>query len=130
MPYPTPPPGTRLVLVQEDALSQFGTRTEDGARLSFEWGEPDENGWYNPLIVRTDPVHPSLDSPDDEEVLFLTSNTRIYEAYYDWYRHNNRSEPIRESKRQALEASRTFIRYLKIPTVEEIRYYRQEELPG
>jgi hypothetical protein len=51
---PTTPPGTRLLLASEDLLSQFGTRTADGRRLSFEWGEPSPEGWYEPVITATD----------------------------------------------------------------------------
>jgi len=52
--YPIPPRGTRLVLVSENLLETIGTRTADGRRLSFEWGEPDENGWYAPSITQHD----------------------------------------------------------------------------
>lgn len=51
-----PPEGTRLVLVNIDALSMFGTRTYDGRALTAEWGEPDEHGWYNPTFTATGPA--------------------------------------------------------------------------
>jgi hypothetical protein len=47
-----PPQGTRLILASEDLLELFGTRAENGDRLSFEWGEPRPEGWYEPLITR------------------------------------------------------------------------------
>ncbi len=47
----TPPPGTRLVIVAVDFLEHWGTRNERGDRLTFEWGEPDEHGWYTPTIT-------------------------------------------------------------------------------
>ena len=44
------PLGTRLILVAEDLLSQFGTRTENGDALTAEWGEPTPEGWYEPTF--------------------------------------------------------------------------------
>jgi len=46
-----PPPSTRLVLMSEDLLAAIATRRENGNRLSFEWGEPDEHGRYTPVIT-------------------------------------------------------------------------------
>lgn len=46
-----PPEGTRLVLVIEDADTLFFGRSDRGNRLTFVWGEPDENGWYTPTIT-------------------------------------------------------------------------------
>lgn len=45
------PPGTRLVLVAEDADHLFFGRDDAGNRLTFEWGQPDEHGWYTPTIT-------------------------------------------------------------------------------
>jgi hypothetical protein len=45
------PEGTRLVLVSEELARLWGTRTESGDRLTFEWGEPDSNGWYTPTFT-------------------------------------------------------------------------------
>lgn len=45
-----PPKGTRLILATEDVLDSWGARTEDGYKISAEWGEPDENGWYTPTF--------------------------------------------------------------------------------
>lgn len=101
---PTPPPGTRLVLVSEDALELFGTRTEDGDRLSFEWGEPDENGWYSPIVTRTQIV------PPDEEVRFQTSAGRIEDAFARMY--PNDPGLVRDMFHH-------FIRRLAIPTENE-----------
>ena len=45
----------RLVRVATDMLSQFGTRTERGERITAEWGEPDEAGVYElTFTVHTD----------------------------------------------------------------------------
>lgn len=51
----TPPHGTRLVVVSENLLEHFGTRTEDGRRLTAEWGEPSPEGWYTPTFTAHDP---------------------------------------------------------------------------
>lgn len=41
----------RLVRVSTDLLSQFGTRTERGERITAEWGEPDAEGVYEPVFT-------------------------------------------------------------------------------
>ena len=46
-----PPRNTRLVLVTEDADTLFFGRSDAGNLLTFEWGTPDENGWYTPTIT-------------------------------------------------------------------------------
>lgn len=97
----SPPPGTRLILASEDLFDLFGTRTEDGAQLSYEWGEPDANGWYMPTFTRTEPVFSLAD-----EVLFLTSNGIIYDACLRAYR--GRSE-------DAAHMARLLLRHLVIP---------------
>jgi hypothetical protein len=51
MVYPEPPTGTRLVLMSEDLLATLGTRSLTGRLLTFEWGEPDEHGWYTPTVT-------------------------------------------------------------------------------
>jgi hypothetical protein len=48
---PEPPEGCRLILASEDLFELLGTRSEDGRRLSYEWGEPDEHGWYTPIVT-------------------------------------------------------------------------------
>jgi hypothetical protein len=45
------PEGRRLILAAEDILEYFGTRTERGEKLTAEWGEPDEHGWYTPTFT-------------------------------------------------------------------------------
>jgi hypothetical protein len=45
-----PPKGTRLILANENLLDMWGTRNEDGYRITAEWGEPDKNGWYTPFF--------------------------------------------------------------------------------
>ena len=39
-PTPKPEPRTRLIRASADLSAMFGTRTEDGRRLTAEWGEP------------------------------------------------------------------------------------------
>ena len=46
-----PPEGTRLIVISEALAESWGTRTESGDLLTFEWGEPDANGWYAPTFT-------------------------------------------------------------------------------
>ena len=39
-------PETRLVRVAEDVLEQFGSRTEDGRKITASWSEPYDDGTY------------------------------------------------------------------------------------
>ena len=39
-------PETRLVRVAEDVLDKFGTRTEDGRKITARWSEPYDDGTY------------------------------------------------------------------------------------
>lgn len=48
------PPGTRLILAAEDILETWGTRTEDGRRLTATWGRRHPEGWYEPTFTKTD----------------------------------------------------------------------------
>jgi hypothetical protein len=48
------PPGTRLILASENLFEQFGTRTDDGRKITAEWGEPTTEGWYSPTFTVTD----------------------------------------------------------------------------
>ena len=63
---------------------------------------------------------------DEDEVLFLTSRDRIYDAYLRWY--NAHPYTQEEARENALEMSRTLMRYLRVPTVEEISAYREEPI--
>lgn len=119
-----PPAGTRLVLMSEDIAGLMGTRTEDGDRLLFEFGQPDQNGWSELIVTRETP---EPFSEFDDEVLFLTSNQRIYEAYRAWFEHY--SPGSAENKDDSIARTRELLKYLKIPTSREILNYRAEELP-
>jgi hypothetical protein len=46
-----PPEGTRLILVNENLLDTWGSRTDDGYAIRVKWGEPDYNGWYTPIFT-------------------------------------------------------------------------------
>lgn len=60
------PPGTRLILASEDILTSFGTRTEDGYRITAEWGEQRPEGWYEPTFtVHHDEPFPAAPSRED-----------------------------------------------------------------
>lgn len=120
-----PPAGTRLVLMSEDIAGQIGTRTEDGDRLSFQFSDPDQNGWSELIVTRT--REPEFDAETSEEVLFLTSNYRLFEAYLSWYNHY--TPGVSSNRAEAISRTRELLRYLKIPTSQEIRNYRAEELP-
>ncbi len=61
---------------------------------------------------------------DEDEILFLTSRERIYDAFVRWYRGTG--EDSIYSKAQATEMSRGLMRYLRVPTIEEINLYREE----
>lgn len=63
------PPHTRLILASEDLLERFGTRTEDGYRITAEWGEQKPEGWYEPTFT----VH-------HDDRLALDENDRLREA--------------------------------------------------
>lgn len=57
------PPHTRLVLASEDILDQWGTRTEQGERITVEWGNQKPQGWYEPMFTRhgDDVLAPDVD---------------------------------------------------------------------
>lgn len=78
------------------------------------------NGLSSPILDEA----PSVD--DEDEVLFLTSRDRIFDAFIRWYRHAG--EDTVYSRAQALEMSRGLMRYLVVPTVEEISQYREEPI--
>jgi len=60
---------------------------------------------------------------DEDEVLFLTSNIRLYNAFMKWYKHYSPRSP--SNHQDALVKSRELSRYLEVPTEEEILEYRR-----
>lgn len=70
----------------------------------------------------TKPVK-SLDT--GEEVLFLTSNDRLVDAYYRWYEKTRPGNPsnFNDSAGQV----RDLWRYLKVPTTTEVERYRRDQ---
>ena len=110
MPEINIPAGNRLVLITEEVADMMGTRTEDGDRLSFSWGTTDEQGISELVVTR----HP-YELPEDE-VLFMTSNDRILEAFQRCYPN----DPA-----LALEMTRHLMRRLTVPSVEEVRAYQE-----
>lgn len=52
-----PPEGTKLVLVSDDdrvlvrSISLMAAMASEGRRVTWEWGEPDEHGWYTPTFT-------------------------------------------------------------------------------
>lgn len=101
---PLPPPGSRLILASENLLEYWGTRTEDGSRITVEWGEPDENGWYAPVFTK------HQYEPPEDEILFMTSMGRLYDAIHHAYRDEGTSREI----------LRHLMRNLVIPTEDEV----------
>lgn len=111
MPVPSfVPAGSRLVLISEEVAETFGTRTEDGDRLSFSWSDPDVNG-VSELVIHRE----AYELPEDE-VLFMTSNDRILEAFHRCYP----SDPA-----LALDMTRHLMRRLTVPSAEEVRAYQE-----
>ena len=45
-----PPDGTRLVLMSEELMDVLA-RPREGYAVTWQWGEPDENGWYTPTFT-------------------------------------------------------------------------------
>jgi hypothetical protein len=45
---------TRKLRVSSEFLTQLGTRTNDGRRIIAEWGEPDAEGFYTPILTEVD----------------------------------------------------------------------------
>jgi len=41
----------RNVRMTPELMNQFATRTIDGYRVYWEWGEPDEEGFYSPQTI-------------------------------------------------------------------------------
>jgi hypothetical protein len=46
--------GTRKVLMTPEFMERFFSRTEDGRRVSIDWGEPDDEGCYVPTLTATE----------------------------------------------------------------------------
>lgn len=46
------PKGVRPIFISIELLESLGTRTEDGDKITAEWGEPDKNGFYTPVFTR------------------------------------------------------------------------------
>jgi len=66
---PDPEDRWRLVRIGTEALSQFGTRTEDGRPITAEWGEPDKFGVYEPTFtVGALPYEPPAEGLDVERL--------------------------------------------------------------
>lgn len=69
------------------------------------------------------PVERVVARPSIEEVFFLTSRERIYKAFLRWGKKIYPYDPDRVAD-EALEQSRTFMKYLKIPSDREVTEYR------
>ncbi len=111
MPVPDMVP---VLLSRELFEGGMALRNSDCMPLTVEWGEPDEQGFYTP-VIRSHDIPPQLDT--EQEVFFLTSNRRIDDAYVRWYTRSGYSEA------DAHYYARSLLRYLVIPTEEEVAAY-------
>lgn len=114
-----PVPDVVPVLMSRDIFEQTSLRTEDCRPLTIDWGEPDEQGFYTPTFT-SHAVDPRIED-GEQEVLFLTSARRVLDAYRRWYTHSSPNSTTVED--DALYMSRTFLRYLSVPTKEEVDEY-------
>ena len=99
-------PDQRLVLMTDELAEQLFAYSPYGEQLTIDWGEPDNYGYYSPTIETRE--H-NIDLND--EVLFWTSNDRIFDAVMRTYPR----EP-----ELATDIARHIIRRLTVPTEEEI----------
>jgi len=42
----------RMVRMSPELMAEWATRDADGYRLSWDWGEPDADGFYTPVITK------------------------------------------------------------------------------
>ena len=45
------PDRPRKVLLSAELMDQFATRTTDGKLVMWNWGDPDEEGFYTPTVT-------------------------------------------------------------------------------
>ena len=92
------PEGTRAVLFSEGLMERMFTRTEDGRRLTIEWGEPDADGFYTPRFTASEDewyrehvaLNGALDTADAETVARWFHEA--YETLAPRYHYATRSE--------------------------------------
>jgi hypothetical protein len=53
-----PPTHTRLVLFGEDLLEHMGQYTEDGSKITMDWGPLRPGGYYEPTFTRHEKGRP------------------------------------------------------------------------
>ena len=41
----------RKVLMSPELMNKFASRTADGYRVHWRWGEPDADGFHSPLLM-------------------------------------------------------------------------------
>lgn len=99
---PVVDPDTRKVRLSVDLFENMELYNAHGERLGIDWGEPDSEGFYSPVVS----PGPVKDVDLTDEVLFRTSNDRIYQACL-------RCWPYEQS--YAAEIARHVIRRLAIP---------------
>lgn len=65
---PVAPRGMRLVIISENLIGAFGTRTFDGRVLSAEWGHQAPEGWYEVVLHTRDDGKGIFDREDVERM--------------------------------------------------------------
>lgn len=63
------PPGTRLILAAENLLDFFAPRSEDGRKITAEWGDQTPEGWYVPQFKVTDDGKVLVDRVEQDAAL-------------------------------------------------------------
>jgi len=59
---------TRLVMIAEDALEQFGARTDDGRKLTFAWEPVGKDGFSKFTVTAIDDGKAVVDRHEVEQM--------------------------------------------------------------
>lgn len=67
---PTIEIASRKVRMSPELMAQFASRTVDGYRVVWDWGEPDADGFYEPSVTTdyTDRLADHIDAIDVERL--------------------------------------------------------------
>lgn len=66
-----PPEGNRFILASENLFDLWGTRADDGRRITAEWGDPRPDGTYEPIFTATDDGKVIVDREEYEALVAL-----------------------------------------------------------
>lgn len=107
------------VYMSTELFKNATLRDWEGNPLEIEWGEPDAQGFYTPTFRTIFPISGPVEELEGApEVFFATSNDRIFRAYLRWF--NKASPRNSQNRTDALEHARALVRYLDVPSVDEI----------